>query len=262
MKMTIHRKIRGWLVALAMVSALVVGSAQAATPVTVFAAASLRTALDDINTAWTAQGHPKASIAYAGSSALARQIEAGAPADIFISADTDWMDYLVGKHKIRNGTSSLLLGNALVLVAPKASTVNLPVAAHMPIAAALGEDGKLAMADTRAVPAGKYGKSALESLDVWTSVSSRIAQAQDVRAALALVSRGEAPLGIVYRTDAHADPGVRIVGTFPESSHVPIRYPAALVDASKHPDAAAFLAFLRSPAAKAIFARESFDVLP
>ena len=229
--------------------------------VLVFAAASLKTALDEIASAWAREsGGGRAVVSYAASSALAKQIEQGAPADLFASADLDWMDYAQARGLIRPETRVSLLGNRLVLVAPRDAALSLDLAPGLDLAAALGS-GRLAMAHVEAVPAGKYGKAALERLGAWAGVKDRIAQAENVRAALLLVSRGEAPLGIVYRTDAAADPQVRIVATFPEGSHPPIVYPVALTTASASPDAAGLLAFLRGPAARAAFERQGFMVL-
>jgi molybdate transport system substrate-binding protein len=209
----------------------------------VFAAASLKDALDAVNADWQKESGKQATISYAASSALAKQIEQGAPADVFISADEDWMDYLAARKLIKPDTRFDLLGNRLVL-----------------LASLLG-DGHLAMADTQAVPAGKYGKAALEKLGVWDGVKDKIAQAENVRAALQLVSRGEAPLGIVYATDAHADPKVKVLDTFPEGTHPPIIYPAAEIAASTNPDARAFVAYLKSPAAQSVFEAQGFKVL-
>src|ERR1700675_2469713 len=211
----------------------------------VFGAASLKNALDEADAQYQRDAGHKVVVSYGASSALAKQIENGAPADIFISADLDWMDYVAEHKLIKPETRFNLLGNKLVLVAPADSSVNLAIAPSFPLAQALG-NGRLAMADPAAVPAGKYGKAALEALGVWSSVSSKIAPAQDVRATLLLVSRGEAPLGIVYQTDAAADKGVKIVGAFPESSHPPIIYPIAVTTASTNPDAAAYIGFLKS----------------
>jgi molybdate transport system substrate-binding protein len=226
----------------------------------VFAAASLKNALDAINDAWAKSGKSKALISFAGSSTLAKQIEQGAPADIFISADLDWMDYLAERKLIKAGTRVTLLGNTLVLVAPKDSAVDVTIAPGFDLAAALG-DGKLAMANTDSVPAGKYGKAALTKLGVWDSVEDKIAQADNVRAALALVSRGEAPLGIVYATDAHADPNVKIIGTFPDDTHAPIVYPAAVLAKATSPDAQAFLDYLKTETAAKLFEDQGFKVL-
>jgi molybdate transport system substrate-binding protein len=226
----------------------------------VFGAASLKNALDDANAQYQRDAGHKIVVSYGASSALAKQIENGAPADIFISADLDWMDYVAEHKLIKPETRFNLLGNKLVLIAPADSSVNLAIAPNFALAQALG-NGRLAMADPAAVPAGKYGKAALEALGVWSSVSSKIAPAQDVRATLLLVSRGEAPLGIVYQTDAAADKGVKIVGAFPESSHPPIIYPIAVTMASTNPDAAAYIGFLKSPSAKPAFEKQGFVVL-
>jgi molybdate transport system substrate-binding protein len=229
-------------------------------PILVFAAASLKEALDDINAQFSQETGKSAAISYAASSTLANQIEAGAPADIFISADLDWMDYLAKRERIKVASRKTLLGNRLVLVVPKDSTAILEIKPGFPLANLLG-DGKLAMADTSAVPAGKYGRAALESLGVWSSVERKIAQAENVRAALALVARGEAPYGIVYQTDAAAEPNVRIAGIFPENTHPPIVYPIALTAGSNNPDAAAFLAYLESHKARALFEKQGFTFL-
>jgi molybdate transport system substrate-binding protein len=229
--------------------------------VVVFAAASLKNVLDGINADNQKAGGKHAAISYAASSTLAKQIENAAPADIFISADLKWMDYLDDKHLIDHASRVNLLGNALVLIAPKDSKASVTIAPNFPLAQLLGADGKLAMADPTAVPAGIYGKAALTKLGVWGSVSGRVAAAENVRAALALVSRGEAPFGIVYKTDAAVDPSVKIVATFPPDSVPPIIYPMALIASSKNPDAKAFAAYLRSPAAKAAFEKAGFDFL-
>ena len=179
---------------------------------------------------------------------------------MFISADLDWMDYLAGKSLIKPDTRSNLLGNRIVLIAPKDKAQPVEIKSGFDLAKILG-DGRLAMANVDAVPAGKYGKAALEKLGVWASVANKTAQAENVRAALLLVSRGEAPAGIVYQTDAAADPNVKIIGTFPESTHPPIIYPIALTANATHPDAAAFLAYIKSPAAKPLFEAQGFTVL-
>lgn len=228
--------------------------------VVVFAAASMKTALDEINAAWGRETGKRATISYAASSALAKQIESGAPADLFASADLDWMDYAAGKGLIRPDTRVTLLGNRLVLIAPKDAAVTVDLAPGLNLAAPLA-GGRLAMASIDAVPAGKYGRAALEKLGAWEGVKGQVAQAENVRAALLLVSRGEAPLGIVYRTDAASDPNVRIVGTFPEDSHPPILYPVAVTKDSVHADALSFLAFLRGGAARLAFERQGFTVI-
>ena len=239
---------------------LVASATQAQEKVTVFAAASLKNALDAVNTACEADVGELATISYAASSALARQIEQGAPADIFMSADLDWMKYLSDKNLIKADTETRLLGNSIVLVAPADSKVEATIAADFDLAGLLG-DGRLAMANVDAVPAGKYGKAALESLGVWASVEGKVAQAENVRAALALVSTGEAPLGIVYKTDAAADPKVKVVGAFPESSHPQIVYPVAQTAESRDSDTPAFLKCLQSSKAKVLFEAQGFTVL-
>jgi molybdate transport system substrate-binding protein len=247
----------GWLA-----GSLGLSSAQAQNKdLVVFAAASLKTALDEIAANWAKDtGKPAPKISYAASNALARQIESGAPADLFLSADLDWMDYAAGKHLIRAETRVSLLANRIVLIAPKESPGTIELKPGVDLAAMLGS-GRLAMGHVEAVPAGKYGKAALEKLGAWDKVKDRVAQADNVRAALLLVSRGEAPLGIVYATDAAADPQVRIVGTFPESSHPPIVYPVAVTRDSAHPDAQAFLGYLRGTGAKSAFEKQGFTVL-
>src|SRR5215475_1377979 len=226
----------------------------------VFAAASLKNALDAINTQWQKETGKKASISYGASPALAKQIEQAAPAQMFISADLDWMDYVAQRHLIKPETRSNLLGNRIVLIAHNDKAQPIDIKPGFDLAKALG-DGRLSMANVDSVPAGKYGKAALEKLGVWASVSSRIAQAENVRAALLLVSRGEAPLGIVYQTDAAADPNVKIIGTFPEDTHPRIIYPVALTATANHPDAAAFLDYIKSAKAKPLFEAQGFTVL-
>jgi molybdate transport system substrate-binding protein len=230
------------------------------TPVLVFAAASMKNALDDANALFERQKGVKVTTSYAASSALAKQIEAGAPADIFISADLDWMDYVEQKQLIKPGTRANLLGNKIVLIAPSNSKLQLTIAPNFPLAQALG-DGRLAMADTASVPAGKYGKAALEALGVWAAVAGKIAPAENVRATLLLVSRGETPLGIVYQTDAAVDPNVKILGSFPDNTHPPIVYPVALIQSSTNPAASDYLAFLKSAAARPFFEKQGFTLL-
>src|SRR5262245_56342301 len=258
---------RTWLglAGLAMVGAIGLGLPSRAAvgqtkPVLVFAAASLKNALDEIAAQYERETGRKVSISYGASNALAKQIEAAAPADLFISADLDWMDYLQTRSLIKSETRGNLLGNRIVLVAPKDSPASIKIAPGFPLIELLGT-GRLAMADPKAVPAGKYGRAAFESLGVWQSVEPRVAAAENVRAALALVSRGETPLGIVYQTDAAADANVRIVGTFPEDTHPPIIYPAALVGASANPDAPAFLAYMRAPGARSAWEKQGFTIL-
>jgi molybdate transport system substrate-binding protein len=233
----------------------------AAKDLLVFAAASLKDALDEADAAWRGTGGDGIAVSYAASSALAKQIEAAAPADIFISADLDWMDYLARRGLIRPESRADLLGNALVLVAPAGTGAKVAIAPGFPLARLLG-DGRLAMADPDAVPAGKYGKAALQALGIWDSVERSVASAENVRAALLFVSRKEAPFGIVYRTDATADRGVAIVGTFPTATHPPIIYPIAITAASTNEAAARYVAFLRSPAARPAFEKQGFTVLP
>ena len=226
----------------------------------VFAAASLKNALDEIAAQYERETGKKVTISYGASSALAKQIEAAAPADLFISADLDWMDYLQARNLIRPDTRGNMLGNRLVLVAPKDSKASIKIGPGFPLVELLG-GGRLAMADPKAVPAGKYGRAALESLGVWQAVEPRVASAENVRAALALVSRGEAPLGIVYQTDAAADSNVKIVGMFPEDTHPPIIYPAAVTGTSTNGDAASFLAYMRAPGARPAWEKQGFTVL-
>jgi molybdate transport system substrate-binding protein len=232
--------------------------ALAADPV-VFAASSLTDALNDIAMRYKAATGKTVTISYGASSTLAMQIEAGAPADIFFSADTGWMDDLQMKNDLQNATRVSLLGNQLVLVAPKASAATVTIAKGMDLAGLLGKDGKLAMANVASVPAGLYGKASLDSLGLWTSVQGRVVQADNVRAALAFVTSGEAPLGIVYTTDANAEPGVKVVGTFPDDSHPPIIYPVALTASSKNPDAKAFYDFLKSDMARQAYLKQGFS---
>jgi molybdate transport system substrate-binding protein len=243
---------------LALVAVLVsVLPARAEPPgVLVFAAASLKNALDE---AAAGYAPAKVTISYAASGPLARQIEAGAPAALFISADEEWMDELAAKAAIEPGSRIDLLGNRLVLIAPAASPLHFTLGQDSDLAAALG-DGRLAIGDPQSVPAGKYAEEALGRLGLWAGVEPHLARAENVRAALALVDRGEAPLGIVYQTDAAADPAVRIVATFPEDSHKPITYPAALIKGAGGP-ARAFLTWLESPAAAPYFERQGFTVL-
>lgn len=233
----------------------------AADKVVVFAAASLKNALDAASAAWTAEMKNEAAISYAASSALAKQIQEGAPANIFISADMDWMNTLAGDKLIDVGSVVQLLGNDIVLIVAKDSKADIRVEQGFDLAGFLG-DGKLAMGDVKGVPAGKYGKAALEALGAWPAVESKVAMAENVRAALKLVATGEAVAGVVYATDAAAEPAVRIVGTFPAESHPKIIYPAGLVAASTSPEAEAFLAYLKGDAAQAIFKAQGFTVLP
>lgn len=228
--------------------------------INVYAAASLKNALDAVNASWKADTAKETTLTYAASNALAKQIEAGAPADVFVSADLTWMKYLIDKNLIALGSDVKLLGNQIVLVAGKDSNIDLRIEKDFKLADAIGTS-KLAMGNVDAVPAGKYGKAALEKLGVWASVEGKVAQAENVRAALKLVDVGEATLGIVYATDAMADAAVKVIGSFPGDSHAPIIYPAGLVAASKNSDAAEFLKYLQSDKAKAIFEGKGFVVL-
>jgi molybdate transport system substrate-binding protein len=236
------------------------GAAPAQPDVVVFAAASLKNALDDVAARYRHDTGRQVAISYAASSALVRQIEAGAPADIFISADLDWMDYLAKRRLIEPRSRTDLLSNSLVLVAPSGAAKPVAITPHFPLAGLL-HGGRLAMADPDAVPAGRYGKAALEKLGIWQAVAARVAPAENVRAALALVARGECPLGIVYKTDAAVESRVEIVGTFPADSHPPIVYPVALVAGRSNPAAAQFAAYLRSAAAQQAFEKAGFTVI-
>ena len=235
--------------------------AQETRPLVVFAAASLQTALTAIATDWQRETGKRVTFSFAASSAIARQLDQGAPADLFASADLDWMDFAEQRRLIRAGTRRTLLGNSLVLIEPVSETAStLTIAPGFPLAAAIGTS-RLATGNVQSVPVGRYAQAALTALGVWTEVAPRIAGADNVRAALALVARGEARLGIVYATDARTEPRVRVVGTFTAGSHPPIAYPVAVTAGSTHPDAAAFLAYLASPAAVRIFEAEGFTVL-
>jgi len=228
--------------------------------ITIFAAASMKNAVDDINAAYTKETGVKVVSSYAASSALAKQLEQGAPADVFASADLDWMDYGVQKKVIRQDTRVNLLGNRLVLIAPADSKLtNVTIGQGFDLAKLAG-DGRIATGDVQAVPVGKYAKAALERLGAWQAAAPKFAMAESVRAALAFVARGEAVLGIVYETDAKVEPKVKIVGVFPQESYPPVIYPVALTATAK-PEAAAYLNFLRSSAAKAVFEKYGFSFL-
>ena len=228
--------------------------------ITVFAAASMKNALDDIDSAFTAKTGIKVIASYAASSVLAKQIEQGAPADIFMSADTDWMDYVANRKAVNDTTRINLLGNSIVLIAPKDSGLNQVAIGPGFDLAKLAGSGRIATGDVSAVPVGKYARAALEKLGAWQAAGPKFAMAESVRAALTLVARGEAALGIVYATDARIEPGVKIIGTFPGDSHPPIIYPVAATTTAK-PEASSYLSFLRSSAAKAIFERYGFSFL-
>ncbi|TPQ36630.1 molybdate ABC transporter substrate-binding protein [Bradyrhizobium guangdongense] len=253
-------RLSAFFVAFVVLLAAVAPTAAQDKTITVFAAASMKNALDDINAAYTARTGVKFTVSYAASSALAKQIEQGAPADVFISADTDWMDYATSKKTINEPSRVNLLGNSIVLIAPKDSKID-----HVAIGpgfdlAKLAGDGRIATGDVKSVPAGKYAKAALEKLGSWQAAEPKFAMAESVRAALTLVARGEAPLGIVYATDAKVEPGVKIVGTFPADSHPAIVYPVAATVTAKA-GTSDYLAFLRSTAAKTILEKYGFKFL-
>jgi molybdate transport system substrate-binding protein len=249
------------------VAAFVLVLASAASPasaqektLTVFAAASMKNALDDIDAAYTAKTGVKVNASYAASSALAKQIEQGAPADVFVSADTDWMDYAIKQKNINEATRVNLLGNSIVLIAAKDSKIdNVNIGPGFDLAKLAG-DGRIATGDVKAVPVGKYAKAALEKLGAWQAAEPKFAMAESVRAALTLVARGEAVLGIVYSTDAKVEPGVKIVGTFPADTHPPIIYPVAATTTAK-PETAEYLNFLKSSTAKTILEKYGFRYL-
>jgi molybdate transport system substrate-binding protein len=236
-------------------------TAAAQDSLTVFAAASLKNALDETNAAFSKASGVKVVASYAASSALAKQIEQGAPADLFISADLQWMDYVAERKLIKPDTRVNLLGNRLVLIAPKDSKLDTIAIAKGFDIAKLAGDGRIAVADVKAVPAGIYAKAALQSLGAWNAAEGKLAMAENVRATLAFVARGETPIGIVYETDAKIEPKVKIIGVFPNESYPPVTYPVAATATSKNAQVTSYLNFLRSGAAKAIFERYSFSFL-
>ena len=244
------------LLCLVFQSALPATADKAQPPILVFAAASLTDALLEIGTAYEGTSPVRVKMSFDASSNMARQIEAGAPADVFFSADTQWMDYLQARNLIQANTRRDVVGNRLVLIAPAGSQVGLKIAPHFSLAAALG-NGRLATGDPDSVPVGRYARSALSALGVWDAVSARLARAENVRAALVYVARGEAPLGIVYASDALVDKRVRVVDTFPANTHEPIVYPVALTK-SANGEAAGFVTYLGSPQAHAIFVKYGF----
>ncbi|HYW63818.1 MAG TPA: molybdate ABC transporter substrate-binding protein [Bradyrhizobium sp.] len=255
------RRFAAFLIVLSVLSGSLGSPARAADKtLTVFAAASMKNALDEADAAYTAKTGVRIVASFAASSVLANQIGQGAPADVFVSADTDWMDYAVAKKAIDARTRTNLLGNSIVLIAPKDSDVHTVTIGPGFDLAKLAGNGRVATGDVNAVPVGKYAKAALEKLGAWRAAEPKFAFAENVRAALLLVSRGEAALGIVYSTDAKIEPGVKIIGAFPADSHPAIAYPVAATTGAK-PDAADYLAFLRSQAAKAIFERYGFSFL-
>ena len=242
---------------LAGLAALAIGAAPSAQPPIVLAAASLQESLTAAADAWANAGHPRPVISFAASSTLARQAEAGAPGDLFVSADEEWMDALAAKGLLAAGTRADLVGNRLVVVEPVGRHSSVPTNGAR-LARVLGA-GPLAMADPDSVPAGKYGKAALEKLGAWNAVASKVVRGENVRAALALVERGAAPFGIVYLTDAKASARVRVAGVFPRASHPPILYPVARLARSTNPEAEGFRRFLLSPRGRAIFVRFGFS---
>jgi molybdate transport system substrate-binding protein len=243
------------------VSSYVPPARAAAARIMVFAAASLKNALDAANAEFTSQTGTSVSASYAASSTLMKQIENGAPAEVFVSADEDWMNYGAERGLIRKDSRVDLLGNELVLIAPAESPIGtVTIAANFDLAALVG-NGRIVTADVRSVPAGKYAKAALEKLGLWQSVAPKLAMAENVRAALTLVARGEAVLGIVYVTDAKVEPRVKVIGTFPDDSHPPIVYPAALTLAAQA-EGERYLEFLRSALARGIFESYGFTFLP
>jgi len=229
-------------------------------PLVVFAAASLTDVLQQIGPLYTRQSNVTVKFSFAASSTLARQIESGAPVDVFLSADQEWMNYLQQRRLIDAATRTDLLGNRLALIAPNDSKVSLKLGRGVPLLAALGPNGRLATGDPDSVPVGKYAKAGLSNLGLWSAFEHRLVRADNVRVALMYVARGEAPLGIVYATDAAVEPQVRVVDLFPESSHTPISYPVAALPRAS-PEAVSFLAFLRSDTARAVFTKNGFEVL-
>jgi molybdate transport system substrate-binding protein len=249
------------LLAAALIAPLTFAADAQREPLVVFAAASLTDVLQQVGPLYTKQSNVPVKFSFAASSALAKQIESGAQVDVFFSADQDWMTYLQQRQLINASTRTDLLGNRLALIAPKDSKISLKLERGARLLAALGADGRLATGDPDSVPVGKYAKAALTNLQLWSAIEPRLVRAENVRVALMYVARGEAPLGIVYATDAAVEPRVRIVDVFPESSHAPISYPVAATSRASA-DAASFLTFLRSDAARAIFTRSGFNIPP
>ncbi len=239
---------------------LLVPLAARAQELTVFAAASLTDAMKDVSALWTKAGHPPLSLSFGASSTLARQIEQGAPAALFASADEKWMDYLAQKNLIAADTRKDLLGNDLVLVVPAEKPMHVTLGPDFDLLGLLGANGRLATGDPAHVPVGIYAEQALRKLGWWDKVAPRLARTDDVRAALLLVERGEAPAGIVYATDAAVSKAVMVAGTFPASSHDPVAYPFAVVKAHDTPEARALLTFLAGPQAREVFVRRGFKV--
>ncbi|MXV09776.1 molybdate ABC transporter substrate-binding protein [Xanthomonas sp. LMG 8992] len=255
------RPLRRLLCLCTLIVATAIAPVSAQTPLTVFAAASLKESLDEAASAYQRERGTPVRVSYAASSTLARQVEQGAPADVFVSADQEWMDYLQQRKLIDPAQRRDLLGNTLVLGAPAASTAQVELRKPGALLAALGAQGRLAVGQTASVPAGKYARAALQALGQWNSVQPRLAESESVRSALMLVARGEAPLGIVYGSDAQAEPKVRVLATFPADSHAPIVYPVAPLRASAQAKAAAdFVRWLGTPPAQAIFRRHGFSL--
>jgi molybdate transport system substrate-binding protein len=250
----IRARVLTWIL---LVALAVPAASRAAPPLLVFAAASMTDAMGEVITRWNGQGSVRAVASFAASSTLARQIEHGAPAAVYVSASTSWMDHLERRGAIVPATRVDVASNELALVAPADTVFTFALARGAPLAERLA-GGRLALADPDHVPAGMQARQALEHLGLWAGVAPHVARASDVRAALAFVARGEAPLGVVYVTDARASRRVRLVATFPPGSHEPIRYPAAVVAAHDAPAARAFVRFLRSPEAAAVFAARGF----
>jgi molybdate transport system substrate-binding protein len=265
--MKTKRRILRWLAGLLVVligvglDAFMVGGAAAQSDVVVFAAASTTNAVTEIGKLYADRNLGRVTLSFASSSTLAKQIARGAPADVYLSANKKWMDFLEARHLIDKGSRLDLLGNRIVLIAPVGSTLKaIDVAPGFSLARYLGEGMRLSIGDPEHVPAGMYGKQALENLGAWGTVKDRLAPMKDVRAALVLVERGETPLGLVYATDAAISKKVRVVGAFPADSHAPIVYPVAAVAGGKVAAAKGFIDFLRSPQSRAIFEKYGFDV--
>jgi molybdate transport system substrate-binding protein len=249
---------RGWQAAVLALALLVAGVAQAAEPVVMFAAASLTNAFTEVGKAWEAAGHPAVRFSFASSSTLAKQIETGAPAAIFASADEDWMNYLAKRNLIDAASRTDLVGNKLVLIVPVDRNVDASIGKGFDLAGFLG-DSRLATGDPDHVPVGKYAQQALTSLGLWDVAKPRLLRAEDVRSALAYVERGEVNAGIVYATDAAITQKVRVAGEFPRDSYPPVVYPIALIAGPRSANERAFFDFLKTPQARAIYARYGFS---
>jgi molybdate transport system substrate-binding protein len=272
MSFTARRSLRAWpKIAATLLALVLTGITNVATAarsdagpgktIIVFAAASLTDALGEIDKAFSAQTGIEVKTSFAASSALARQIESGARAEVFFSADEEWMNYLAQRKLLRPGTRHDVVANRLVMIAPVASTAQIEIKPGFSVATALGEKGRLATGDPDSVPVGKYAQAALTRLGAWEALAPRLVRAENVRAALAYVARGEAPLGIVYSTDARAEKRVKVVGTFPENSHPPIRYPIAATPAATA-EGAKYVEFVRGKASQEIFRKYGFEPVP